>query len=335
MTQGTVNAAGRISPTRKPLEKAAVANPTWRGAQSATIEGRAGWEMAMPAPMTTVMAKSTGTLGPTPRRAPPAATSSRPAIRARRAPRIEISSEPRMLTVARSRIGSEERAPIAPSLNGRLRWMAGSSGGTASSVRRTEAPASQSSPIRTQVGFSSAPRRPDRVQGLGILERGQVARRQPQVDRLHDPAQDLGVPGPGQVGHEMDRLGSQRLTHVAGDQVLQFLHQGVADGGARPGHHEDDQRLTLDLIGDADGGCLLDRRVANQDRLHLGRPQPLAGDLERVVGAAEDVPKLVAGIDVGPVAVDPDAFEAAPVGGHVALTVLPEAVGHAHPGPPA
>src|SRR4029079_12100556 len=62
--------------------------------------------------------------------------------------------------------------------------------------------------------------------------------------------------------------------------------------------------------------------------LDLRRTDPLARDLERVVGAAADVPVAV-GVDHGPVAVDPDAGQAAPVGLDVALAILPEAAGHA------
>ena len=52
--------------------------------------------------------------------------------------------------------------------------------------------------------------------------------------------------------------------------------------------------------------------------LDLGRPDALAGDLERVVRAAADVPVAVV-VDDRPVAVDPDAREAAPVRLDVAL----------------
>jgi hypothetical protein len=52
------------------------------------------------------------------------------------------------VAVARSRIGSEESAPIALSLRGRLRWISGSSGGTARRVSRMQLPISQRRPIR-------------------------------------------------------------------------------------------------------------------------------------------------------------------------------------------
>jgi hypothetical protein len=104
--------------------------------------------MAIPTPITTVIAKSTARFGPKPRKAPPAAIRRRPKRTARRAPIREMRSEPSRVAVASSRIGREGRAPTALSLRDRLRWICGSSGGTASSVSRTQLPTSQRRPIR-------------------------------------------------------------------------------------------------------------------------------------------------------------------------------------------
>jgi len=60
----------------------------------------------------------------------------------------EMRSEPSRVAVASRRIGSELSAPIALSLRGRLWWISGSRGGTASSVSRTQLPTSQSRPSR-------------------------------------------------------------------------------------------------------------------------------------------------------------------------------------------
>ena len=62
--------------------------------------------------------------------------------------------------------------------------------------------------------------------------------------------------------------------------------------------------------------------------LDLGRTDALAGDLERVIGAALDEPIAVL-VDERPVAVDPRSRDARPVRLEVALAVLPEAAGHA------
>ena len=75
-----------------------------------------------------------------------------------------------------------------------------------------------------------------------------------------------------------------------------------------------------------------DGRMADQDRLDLGRAEALARDLQRVVGAALDVPEAVV-VDVRPVAVHPHVGPARPVRLLVALGVAPEALRHAGPGP--
>src|ERR1700712_2243953 len=71
--------------------------------------------------------------------------------------------------------------------------------------------------------------------------------------------------------------------------------------------------LALDVVGHADGAGLGHGRVADERRLVLGRPDALAGDVQRVVGAAVQEPVAVL-VDRRPVAVRPDPGEAAPVG---------------------
>src|SRR5712691_8810801 len=70
--------------------------------------------------------------------------------------------------------------------------------------------------------------------------------------------------------------------------------------------------------------------MTDEDRLDLGRPQALAGDLERVVRAALQEPEAVL-VDEGPVAVDPHVGPARPVRLLVARGIAPEALGHAWP----
>ena len=65
-------------------------------------------------------------------------------------------------------------------------------------------------------------------------------------------------------------------------------------------------------------------------RLHLRRTDALARHLDRVVGAAGDVPEAVV-VDPRPVAVDPDPRQAAPVRVEIPIRIAPEALGH--PGP--
>ena len=68
--------------------------------------------------------------------------------------------------------------------------------------------------------------------------------------------------------------------------------------------------------------------------LELGRPDALAGDVQRVVRASVEEPVAVL-VDGGPVAVGPDARESPPVRLQVALRVAPDPARHARPRAPA
>ena len=83
-------------------------------------------------------------------------------------------------------------------------------------------------------------------------------------------------------------------------------------------------------MGNADGGGFGDSGVADQNGLHFRRANPLAGDFQGVVGAAQNVPQAVF-VNGGKVAVDPDVFKARPVGFNVTLRVFPEAARHPYP----
>src|SRR5436190_354090 len=71
--------------------------------------------------------------------------------------------------------------------------------------------------------------------------------------------------------------------------------------------------------------------VPDQDGFHLCRTQAFARDLDRVVGAPEHVPEAILRIDVGPVSMDPDVLESAPVRLEVPLAISPEASRHPRP----
>ena len=64
-----------------------------------------------------------------PRAAEAAATSSSPAIAARRAPRRAISSEPGIAASPNSSTGNPDSAPTARSLSANWRWISGNTGG--------------------------------------------------------------------------------------------------------------------------------------------------------------------------------------------------------------
>src|SRR3981189_731080 len=71
--------------------------------------------------------------------------------------------------------------------------------------------------------------------------------------------------------------------------------------------------------------------MAHQHGLDLCGSQSLARHLDRVVRSAEDVPQRILRVDISPVAVHPDAVEAAPVRVEVALLVAPETARHTWP----
>ena len=85
-------------------------------------------------------------------------------------------------------------------------------------------------------------------------------------------------------------------------------------------HAEDPRDLALDVVRHADRRRLCDPRVAERGRLELGGADPLARDVERVVGAPVEVPVAVI-VDRRPVAVRPDAGEPPPVRVEVPLRI--------------
>lgn len=105
----------------------------------------------------------------------------------------------------------------------------------------------------------------------------------------------------------------------------------VVGGVAGSEDAEAEQGLALGVVGDAQGYGFGDGGVGDEEALDFGGAEAFAGDLEGVIGAAEDVP-LAVGVDAGEVAVDPEVGAAGEVGVEIALSVVPEAAGHADPG---
>ena len=70
-----------------------------------------------------------------------------------------------------------------------------------------------------------------------------------------------------------------------------------------------------------------DSGVRHTRRLHPGRPQAVAGELDGVVTASAEVPEAVVG-DFRPIAMHPDVRPSRPVGLQVAPRILPEAKRH-------
>ena len=125
------------------------------------------------------------------------------------------------------------------------------------------------------------------------------------ADDEDDPLRPEGLPE--LVGH-----GGRDLERAVRGRVV-----------ARLEHAEDPRHLALHLVRDADGRGLRDCAMCDRRRLELRRADPLAGDVERVVGTAVQEPVAVL-VDRRPVAVRPDAGEAAPVRVEIAIVVAPD-----------
>src|SRR6266436_2263121 len=115
-------------------------------------------------------------------------------------------------------------------------------------------------------------------------------------------------------------------------QPYELTRQCIGRLVTRPQHGEHDDRLTFELVRDADRRRLEHGCVRRGRGFHLGGPHALARHLEGVVAAALDVPEAVV-IDARPVAVHPDIGEPSPVGRDVLLWIAPEPTRHPRPGP--
>ena len=146
----------------------------------------------------------------------------------------------------------------------------------------------------------------------GVLQRRQIPGILIEVRRSNDAAHHLVVSCPRERRHEMDGFRPQRLAECSATTPSQFLRQ-FGDGDVRRQHGEGDHALALHLVRYADDGGFGDGVVADEDGFDFGGADALAGDLQGVVAAAEDVPVAVL-VAHRPVAVGPDVLAARPVG---------------------
>src|SRR5580765_6833399 len=170
----------------------------------------------------------------------------------------------------------------------------------------------------------------DLVQGLRVLQRGEISLLFAQNPGPHGAAHYFGAPGLREGGHEDDSLGPERLSELVGYRGRDLERAGRGRFGARLQYAEDPRDLALHVVWDADRGRLSDGAVTHGGRLELGGADALAGDVERVVGASVQVPVTVL-VDRCPVAVRPDSREAPPVRVEVTLVVTPDAARHPRP----
>src|SRR5207247_8675277 len=100
------------------------------------------------------------------------------------------------------------------------------------------------------------------------------------------------------------RSGAEGLAELRRHERPQLGLELVRGLGSRHERAEDPGRLALDLVRDPDRRSLRDHRMSYDGRLELGRPDPLAGDVERVVRAPVG--------QTGPVPVDRSPAPVAP-----------------------
>ena len=93
----------------------------------------------------------------------------------------------------------------------------------------------------------------------------------PRATLPDQAAEDLAAAGLGQLGHEPDLVGGERLAQRLGDPVAQLGSEGVAGlvAGLQDDEAEDD--FPLEAVGNADRGRLGDGAVLGEDRFDLGR----------------------------------------------------------------
>src|ERR1700730_5038168 len=206
-------------------------------------------------------------------------------------------------------------------------------------VTRTRMPAAASS----RAMFSPIPRPPpvtralpdngtaDLLQALRVLERRQVAGILSEHARTNCAADDLCRPRLRQRSDPENPVGLERLAERIGDGVRDTLVLLLL---ARFRHAEDPRHLALHRVRHADRCSLRHDAARDRGRLELRRPDPLACDVQRVVGAAVQIPVAVL-VDRRPVAMRPHAREALPVRLEVALVVAPDSTRHARPWPAA
>ena len=166
----------------------------------------------------------------------------------------------------------------------------------------------------------------------GVGQRRRVAEVAALGHVAQQPAHDLPRSGLRQLVGEDDGLGPGDGPDVVGHVPRSSSPRSRRLVLAGLQRDEGDDGLAGGVVLGAHHGRLGHRRVVDQRRLHLGGGDPVARDVHDVVDATEE-PEVAVVVDLGPVAGEVAALEAAPVGLPVALGIPVEAAQHRRPGP--
>ena len=121
-----------------------------------------------------------------------------------------------------------------------------------------------------------------------------TGRRDPSRARAHGAPHDLRAPGLRERRHEQHPLGRESLCRAPLRACYRISRaRSSSPRAARRDDAEDPRDLALHLVRHADRRGLGHRRVRDRRRLELGRADPLARDVERVVGAPVQEPEAV------------------------------------------
>src|SRR5215469_18185564 len=159
---------------------------------------------------------------------------------------------------------------------------------TAIPVQRTSAPFVRSL-LDRRVRSLALERRADLVEDRRIVDSGRHLPGLVVGDFLHGAAQDLAGAGLRQPSHrDRDLERRHRADLVANERDAFLLNLAGRTVHAGFEHDEATRHLALELILDAEHGAFGDVGVRGEHFLHAAGGEPVAGDIDDVVGAAHD-----------------------------------------------
>src|SRR5256714_10801317 len=140
----------------------------------------------------------------------------------------------------------------------------------------------------------------DLLEDRGIVDRRRHGPGLAVGDFLHGAAQNLSRPRLRQsrnYDRKLERRDRADLVAHKSDALLFDLGRGPIDAGLE--HNEAAGNLALERIRDADHGAFGDILVRGEHFFHPASGQPMAGDVDDIVGSAHDVDVAVLVLEAG------------------------------------